>query len=134
MIRLCHHMPFRMVPAFLRFTWLFVHQTEWRRSGHFPLNSQSHLRETLYVRAQMGCCAPENLSPVCQDIKFNLMQAIPTPSHLLCPLLSVSLSPSLSHVHNVTQSMLLRNLQGVSVLSHASSSSFFYDTLTLLAK
>lgn len=43
-IPLCHHMPFRTVPSFLQFTWLFFHETEWRRLGHFPLNSQSHLR------------------------------------------------------------------------------------------
>ena len=43
-IPLCDHMPYRVVPAFLRFTRLFFHQTEWCRLGHFPLNSQSHLR------------------------------------------------------------------------------------------
>lgn len=103
MIPLCHHMPFRTVPAFLWFTWLFFHQTEWRRLGHFPLNSQSHLREALYVRAQMGCNAPENPSSVSQDIKFNLMQAIPIPSSppplfysvLYCLCLSCPRPPSL---------------------------------------
>lgn len=67
----------------------------------------------------MGSYAPENLSPVSQDIKFNLTQAIPIAS--LPPLLSFAVS--LSHVHtlhnSVAQLTLLRSLQGVSVLSHA---------------
>lgn len=84
-----------MFGAFLWFTWLYFHQTEWHRLGHFPLNSHPHLRETLYVRAQMGSFAPDNLSPMRRDIKVNLIQTLSIPS-LRPPLSSSSLTSTTS--------------------------------------
>lgn len=91
MIPLSQLMPFRMVPAFYGSRSFSFHQAELCRLGHFPLNSQSHLREPLYVSSQMGCYAPGNLSPVSQDVKFNLMHAgYPHLCLLLRPSLSLS--------------------------------------------
>lgn len=112
-------MPFRMVPAFLRFTWLFFHQTEWLRLGHFPLNSQCHLREPLYVRAQMGCFAPENVSLWAKTLNSALCRQSAISLVSFCPFLSPSLFFMSTSDHNsVAQLTLLRSLQGVSVLCH----------------
>lgn len=82
--RIPHHMPFRMVPAFFTVHMAFL-SPDWTARGISLSIHNLTWGETLYVRRQMDCYAPEKPIP-CE------------PRHL-------SFTVSLSHVHTLCCSL-----------------------------